>query len=55
MANLTLEEFAPIVRDLVGMPSMDLAAGRAAGPEPGSYLLLLDIAEPLTIHIKNRD
>ncbi|MEQ8331931.1 GIY-YIG nuclease family protein [Nisaea sp.] len=55
MANLTLEEFATIVRDLVGMPSMDLAAGRAAGPEPGSYLLLLDIAEPLTIHIKNRD
>ena len=55
MTNPALGELAPIVRDLVGMPAPELLGGDAAQPAPGSYLLLLEIAEPLTITIRKRD
>lgn len=55
MTKPALEEFVPIVRDLGGMPAAELLSGDTAEPVPGSYLLLLDIAEPQTIHIKKRD
>jgi len=55
MTNPALGELAPIVRDLVGMPAPELLGGDAAEPVPGSYLLLLELAEPLTIIIRKRD
>lgn len=55
MANPALGELAPIVRDLVRMPAPELLGGDAAQPVPGSYLLLLEMAEPLTITIRKRD
>jgi len=55
MINAALGEFAPIVRDLVGVPASELFSADAAERMPGSYLLLLGLAAPLTIHIKKRD
>ena len=55
MINAALEEFAPIVRDLIGVPASELFSADAAERMPGSYLLLLGLAAPLTIHIKKRD
>ncbi|WP_084608301.1 GIY-YIG nuclease family protein [Nisaea denitrificans] len=55
MTNPALGEFAPIVHDLVGIPAPELLSGDAAQPVPGSYLLLLEIAEPQTITIRKRD
>lgn len=48
-------EFTATVRDLIGVPAPELLSGDAAEPVPGSYLLLLYLEAPLTIHIKKRD
>ncbi|WP_193173127.1 GIY-YIG nuclease family protein [Nisaea nitritireducens] len=55
MTGPALGALTPIVRDLVGVAAPELLAGEAAEPVPGSYLLLLELAEPLTITIRKRD
>lgn len=55
MTGQALGELAPIVGKLLGIPSLELRSGVDAEPVPGSYLFLLEIAEPQTIVIRQRD
>ena len=55
MSIPAMEEFTSVVHDSIGVPAPELLSGESAEPVPGSYLLLLTLAEPLTLKIRKRD